>query len=180
MIKNFLCSLIGVSADASTEVLGTFLQKVLKDQSNRNRGDVPSVGGTEAPDDTYAFLSWLLNVPVDGETEKRIRGLDGETFKARLRDAVRGVIERRSAGQPMVVSWEDLHWADPSSLGLLEAILPAVREMIGEPGSPGQLPGKERSPSETQRRDPREDRGQPVLPRRSSQVHDRQRGGTPG
>ena len=56
-------------------------------------------------------------------------GLEGESFKAQLL-ALMPVLCRVWAGQgPLVLVFEDLHWADPASIALLVTLLPLVNEI---------------------------------------------------
>jgi class 3 adenylate cyclase/tetratricopeptide (TPR) repeat protein len=55
--------------------------------------------------------------------------LEGESFKGQLL-ALMPVLCRAWASQgPLVLVFEDLHWADPASIALLESLLPLVNEI---------------------------------------------------
>ncbi len=49
--------------------------------------------------------------------------LDPEMLKSRLHHAIKTIINNISAGEPTVFCMEDLHWADPSSIELLNDIV---------------------------------------------------------
>jgi len=70
------------------------------------------------------FLAWLLDVAVPEEHEHRLEYLDPPQMRAEAFRAVVEFIQSVTAVEPMVVVFEDLHWADPASLDL-------VRELLG-------------------------------------------------
>jgi class 3 adenylate cyclase len=78
--------------------------------------------------DIYPFLAYLLEFNLDNEATQRIKYLEGEALHQQLLQAVRSYILACTGQSPLVIVWEDLHWADPSSLRLLETLLPATRE----------------------------------------------------
>ena len=81
-------------------------------------------GGSEL----VPILQGLIPLPqAEDETEAMGR-LSPEDRQRRTREAVSALLRGLGAG-PLVVAVEDLHWADPSSLGLLEHVLPLSREM---------------------------------------------------
>jgi predicted ATPase len=80
-------------------------------------------------DDVYPFLGRLLSVTVGDKTEAVLRGLGAESVKAATFRAVETVTERAARQRPLVIVCEDLHWADPSSLELLERLL-ALTERV--------------------------------------------------
>jgi predicted ATPase len=73
---------------------------------------------------TYAYLGRLLSVPLDAQAETIVAHADAEDLQGGTFYAVELLIERAAARQPLVVVCEDLHWADPTSLALLERLLP--------------------------------------------------------
>ncbi len=69
------------------------------------------------------YLAQLLGVSLEGEVAARVRLLDGETLKRQTLLAISQFFQRLAEKQPTVVVFEDLHWADPSSLEALEILL---------------------------------------------------------
>lgn len=73
--------------------------------------------------DVYPYLARLLSLPLEPETEAALSNLAGQQLKAKTFQAVETVISHTAQQQPLVVVCEDLHWADPSSLELLQRLL---------------------------------------------------------
>ncbi len=84
-----------------------------------------------APDDVselVPFLATVLGVRLAGDHEARVRGIDGEGLEKLIHKSMRDLLQRLAAAQPIVVVLEDVHWADGSSMDLLEALLRLVDE----------------------------------------------------
>jgi class 3 adenylate cyclase len=57
-------------------------------------------------------------------------GLDKENFRPRLLESVATVVEGLAAQAPTVLVFQDLHWADPSTVGIIGALIDAVESPI--------------------------------------------------
>lgn len=113
--RDVLRSLLGVNKEASpaeTELaLRAELDQLLPDQAI----------------DIYPYLAHLLEVPLEEVSAQRIGYLEGEALHQRVQQSVQNYILAKAAQVPLVLVWDDLHWADPSSLELIEALLPLTR-----------------------------------------------------
>jgi ABC-type oligopeptide transport system substrate-binding subunit/class 3 adenylate cyclase len=78
----------------------------------------------ERSKDVYPYLGDLLSLPLDDVEATRLEEMDGGELKSRIFRAVATVLECAAETQPVVLVCEDLHWADPSSLELIQAVLP--------------------------------------------------------
>lgn len=65
------------------------------------------------------FLGSLLGLPTDGPSS----ALPPESLRHGIFEAVRTLLRRLADEGPVVVTVDDLHWADATSLGLLESLL---------------------------------------------------------
>ena len=74
-------------------------------------------------DNVYPYLGWLMSLPLTTEEETLLQGLEGEKLKAGTFRAVETLIECAVSERPLVLVCEDLHWADPTSIELLEQLL---------------------------------------------------------
>ena len=72
------------------------------------------------------FLASLISLEVKGEYAERVKHLDGEAIGHQIYLAARRFFERLATSRPIVLVFEDLHWADESSALLLEHLLPLV------------------------------------------------------
>jgi tetratricopeptide (TPR) repeat protein len=77
---------------------------------------------TDCFDEVYPSLCRLLSLPLE-ERYASLRDLQGESLRAEVFAAVQTLIERTASRRPLAMICEDLHWADPTSLALLERIL---------------------------------------------------------
>ena len=77
----------------------------------------------ERVDDVYPYLGWLMSLPLTTEEETLLQGLEGKKLKANTFHAVETLIECAATERPLVLVCEDLHWADPTSIELLEQLL---------------------------------------------------------
>ncbi|RME98236.1 MAG: hypothetical protein D6768_17820 [Chloroflexi bacterium] len=76
----------------------------------------------------FPYLAHLLDLQLSEAEQARIKYLDGPALHRHVSQAARALISAAARRQPLVLVWEDLHWADPSSLELLRALLPLASD----------------------------------------------------
>ena len=65
-------------------------------------------------------------------TDQKLETLSPEALQYRTFEVVGILFERMAEEAPVVLAVEDLHWADPTSVQLLERILPVVESAAGK------------------------------------------------
>ncbi|HYF63936.1 MAG TPA: ABC transporter substrate-binding protein, partial [Herpetosiphonaceae bacterium] len=103
--RDLLRRLLGAPADQQPERVGALLRERLLALA------------PERIEALYPPLARLLDVPLSGA----VRAADSSA--SQIGSAFAALLAAWSADQPLALVWEDLHWADRSSLGLLEAVL---------------------------------------------------------
>jgi predicted ATPase/class 3 adenylate cyclase len=77
-------------------------------------------------DDVYPFLARMMSLPLGADHESRLRDLEAEGLQIFTFRAVEALLEGIARRHPTIVVCEDLHWADPTSLALLERLLAMI------------------------------------------------------
>jgi ABC-type transport system substrate-binding protein/class 3 adenylate cyclase len=77
----------------------------------------------EDPDEVYPFLAGLLGLTPDAQTAARLRELSRETVHRRSVHAVEDLVCALARERPVLLVFEDLHWADEPTLDLIEELL---------------------------------------------------------
>jgi class 3 adenylate cyclase/tetratricopeptide (TPR) repeat protein len=72
--------------------------------------------------DVYPHLCRLASLPVEPEFAGALQDRQGEQLKADTFHAVEMLVRCAAGRRPLVIVCEDLHWADPTSLELLERL----------------------------------------------------------
>ena len=85
------------------------------------------------PDDgafarVYPFLARLCDVPLEEPLRSALAAYSPEALRTNLRRAFTEFVQARAASGPLVLVWEDLHWADPSSLEIAAALVAATAQ----------------------------------------------------
>ncbi|MCF8061931.1 MAG: AAA family ATPase, partial [Deltaproteobacteria bacterium] len=81
--------------------------------------------------DTLPYLATLLAMEVKGNLTSRVQFLDGDSMRRQIFRTSRHFFSRLSREQPLVLAFEDFHWADRSSVELVKHLLPlAEREPV--------------------------------------------------
>ncbi len=75
------------------------------------------------------YLSHLMGVGYGSEQESRIAELDGEALKHQTLLSISEYFAMLGEQQPTVLVFEDLHWADASTLEILEYLLAATNHV---------------------------------------------------
>ncbi len=109
--RSVLDHLIGVNQDA----LPADVSKALRDFCDHHLH--------EKSKDVFPYLARLRDVPMDSESESTLKDLLPQALQNRMHSAFADLIGALMDSHPLVLVWEDLHWADHSSLGLLESLL---------------------------------------------------------
>ncbi len=79
------------------------------------------------PGDDLPFLETLLGVESEANS-RLIRNLEGDTLRQRLTEATRNYIDTLAHKTPVVLVFDDLHWANEASLDLLLKTLELVKD----------------------------------------------------
>jgi ABC-type oligopeptide transport system substrate-binding subunit/class 3 adenylate cyclase len=73
--------------------------------------------------DVYPYLGALLGIALEPDGRARLAELSPEALQFRTFEVVRHLFERLAEEGPVVIGLEDLHWADSTSLQLLERLV---------------------------------------------------------
>ncbi len=88
------------------------------------RRRVKELFGEEKAGEAFPYLAHLLGLKGDGAAEEHLQSLDGETQKKRTLTSLSDYFGRVADERPTVLFFEDMHWADPSSLEAIAHLLP--------------------------------------------------------
>lgn len=111
VVLDLLLELLGLAADDSPAIMDLKLEAALSPLFEEELAAV------------WPFLSTLLGAPVPPQYAAALIGLDPEALSARIILAVQMLVERMAERRPLVLSFEDLHWADGGSLKLIETLM---------------------------------------------------------
>jgi class 3 adenylate cyclase/tetratricopeptide (TPR) repeat protein len=78
----------------------------------------------EHADRDYAYLGHLLNLRLSEEQKAHLRYLDDRTLHLQVLQAVSCFVQAWAQQTPLVLVFEDLHWADAASVELLGHLIP--------------------------------------------------------
>ena len=78
--------------------------------------------------DTYPFLATVAGAPLDASESARITGLTPDSVQRQTFEAVRNLVLALAREQPLCLVLDDLHWADESTLDLLDDLLDTTEE----------------------------------------------------
>jgi ABC-type transport system substrate-binding protein/class 3 adenylate cyclase len=80
-------------------------------------------------DELYPYLGGLLEVALEREAAARTAELSPEALQWRTFEVVGQLFAQLAEDGPLVLAFEDLHWADPTSVLLLEQLLSLAEDM---------------------------------------------------
>jgi class 3 adenylate cyclase/tetratricopeptide (TPR) repeat protein len=81
----------------------------------------------DAVADVFPFLAHMVGLAVPEEDRVRLERIQGEAMEKQLLRSMAQVLRALAAERPLVLVLEDLHWADLSSIQLLEDLLEHAR-----------------------------------------------------
>jgi len=116
LLLDLLRSLIEVPAAASEEETRAGLQKLTQELFGEQAIEV------------YPYLGHLLSLELEGAALERVKALDPQALQAQYLAALRRLLQTLAARDPLVLIFDDIHWADPSSTELLTKLLPLTAE----------------------------------------------------
>lgn len=82
----------------------------------------------EEADEMLPFVASVMGLRPGAEYAERLAGIDGEALERLVFRSLRTLFQRLAAEKPLLVFFEDVHWADRSSVQLLEHLLGLVGE----------------------------------------------------
>ena len=85
---------------------------------------MPGQGNSIAP-----FIATLLGIKLEGDPRERVRYLEPPMLRGRIFHAVAALVGALAVAKPIALVFEDLHWADPTSLELIESLLPLTESV---------------------------------------------------
>jgi class 3 adenylate cyclase/tetratricopeptide (TPR) repeat protein len=73
------------------------------------------------------FVAALMGMKLSGRHAERLMGITGEPLKKLITRSVRDLVTKATELSPLVIACEDLHWADTSSIELMESLFRLVQ-----------------------------------------------------
>ncbi|HUM71267.1 MAG TPA: ABC transporter substrate-binding protein, partial [Chloroflexota bacterium] len=97
--------------------------------SQRLRDFCEDLFGPARLDSTYPYLAAFMNLPLPDDVAARLEGLAGESRRWQLFEIIPDLLRQLCRHYPVVLVLDDLQWADPTSLQLVERIAPLTAEL---------------------------------------------------
>jgi class 3 adenylate cyclase/ribosomal protein L40E len=76
----------------------------------------------EEASELVPFVATLMGIPLSGRSAERVKGLEGEALEKLILKSLRDLLVKATERTTLMIVMEDLHWADTSSLQLLESL----------------------------------------------------------
>ena len=76
----------------------------------------------EGVGEVLPFVATLMGMKLSGRYAERVKGIEGEALEKLILKNVRELLIKASELTPQVIVTEDLHWADTSSIELMESL----------------------------------------------------------
>jgi class 3 adenylate cyclase/predicted ATPase len=132
VIQEILRGLLGVDLLTDPDEVKNNLNECLN-QLSAGSEDVHTISETAsitglAPE-LYPYLARLLGLPTDATAERDRERAGADELRRRISSSFCGFVRSLARIQPVVLAWENLHWADPYSLEILESLLPVSKEV---------------------------------------------------
>ncbi len=89
--------------------------------SDKLEASIRRVCGDET-DEVFPFVATMMGMKLYGRHSQRVDGIEGEALEKLIRKNVRELLISSAELIPIVIVMEDLHWADTTSLELLESL----------------------------------------------------------
>lgn len=77
---------------------------------------------------TAPFIATLLGIQPSDEDDERVKYLEPPVLRHAILQAVHTLVRTWARTRPLVLVFDDIHWIDPTSLDLLEQLLPLTAE----------------------------------------------------
>jgi ABC-type oligopeptide transport system substrate-binding subunit/class 3 adenylate cyclase len=110
-IRRMIEADLGLSRDEPKLRLKIALTKRLRDFSDADARDL------------YPYLGHLMGVKLNAGERGQVESLDGETLKHKVMESIGAYFAHLAGQRPTALVFEDLHWADASSLEAIERLL---------------------------------------------------------
>jgi class 3 adenylate cyclase/tetratricopeptide (TPR) repeat protein len=81
---------------------------------------------SEDVDEVLPFVATLMGMRLSGRHAEKVKGIEGEALEKRISKNVRHLLVRATMLNPLVIVMEDFHWADTSSVELMESLFRLV------------------------------------------------------
>ena len=72
--------------------------------------------------DVFPFIATLMGFKLTAPYAQRIKGIEGEALEKMILKSLRELLEKAAERKPLVVVIEDLHWADITTIEILESL----------------------------------------------------------
>ncbi len=76
----------------------------------------------EAVDEVLPFVATLMGMKPSGRYAQRVKGIEGEALEKLIVKTMRDLLIKLTELAPLVIVAEDAHWADTSSIELMESL----------------------------------------------------------
>jgi class 3 adenylate cyclase len=116
LLIDLLHSIIDVPPASAEEEINSGLRRVTDDLFG------------EAALDVYPYLGHLLSLQLEGAAQERVKMLDPQALQMQYLAALRRLLHTLAARQPLILIFDDTHWADPSSTDLLVKLMTLINE----------------------------------------------------
>ncbi|MEM7028362.1 MAG: adenylate/guanylate cyclase domain-containing protein [Chloroflexota bacterium] len=115
IIQDLLLNLLGIASEEDTlqraHIVQQEIARLFADQASQ----------------IYPYLAHLLDIELTDESREKVIYLTGDALQERVLQAVEQYFIYKSAESPLSLIFDDLHWADPSSLQILQRLLPLTQ-----------------------------------------------------
>ncbi|MBX3056991.1 MAG: AAA family ATPase [Anaerolineae bacterium] len=97
--------------------------------SQRLRDFCAELFGAARLESVYPYLATFMNLPLPDDVAARLEGLAGESRRWQLFELIPDLLRQLCRHYPVVLVLDDVQWADPTSLQLVERIAPLAAEL---------------------------------------------------